>query len=180
MTNLFKLREKINAGITDPTKKISIFAFIVKAYSLAIKDYPKMNSLYNPGEDATSCKIMANHNISIAIDTPNGLMAPNIKSVNKLSIREVQEEIFRLRDLATEGKLGTNELFGGTIALSNIGTIGGTYAGPVNLPEQSCIVALGKVKDVPRFVTPQIVDGKTLYDVDMGKTVIFSNFLFIC
>lgn len=100
VTKLFQIRERVNASIKEKHDKISIFAFIIKAYSMALKDHPKLNSKYDPDEDAYSCKIMAAHNISIAIDSKHGLIAPNIKNVEKLSIRDIHEEIYRLRDLA--------------------------------------------------------------------------------
>ena len=149
---------------------MSVFSFILKAYSLAILDYPKINSLYYP-DKPYECEIHSSHNISIAIDTPNGLIAPNIKDVQNKSILEVQRSIIDLRNKADKAQVGGQDLFGGTSALSNIGTIGGTYAAPLNLPNQVCIVALGKVKESPSFVQAVEVDGKQLYDVEMKKSV---------
>ena len=119
--------------------------------------------------------ILEDHNVSVAIDTPNGLMAPNLKAVQTKSIRQIQQDLFVLRDLAEQGRIGQNELFGGTIGLSNIGSIGGTYAGPLNIPGQVCIVAIGRTREVPGFVNPVSVNGKTLYDVEMRKVVSSSH-----
>lgn len=143
---------------------------MVKAYSMALTDFPRINSLYFP-EKPDECEVHSSHNISIAIDSPSGLVAPNIKNAQDLSIREIQEEILRLRDLAIEKRIGTEELFGGTVGMSNIGTIGGTYGAPINLRNQVCIVAIGSTKDKPTFVEPVQVDGRTLYDVTMSKIV---------
>ena len=164
-----ELRSRVNAGLAKEDK-ISLFAFVVKAYSLALKDFPKMNSHYYD-DKPNECTIHSSHNISIAIDSPSGLVAPNIKDVQKKSIRDVQREILRLRKLAESSKMGRDELFGGTAALSNVGTIGGKYAGPLNLPNQVCIVALGSVTDTPKFVNPVNIDGKNLYEVEMKKIV---------
>lgn len=143
---------------------------MIKAFSLALTDYPKVNSLYFP-ETPNQCQIHKSHNISIAIDSPAGLVAPNIKNVQNLTIREIQEEVLRLRSLAQQMKIGGEELFGGTVALSNIGTIGGTYGAPINLPNQVCIGAIGRIRDKPLFVDPVDVDGRRLWDGKMGKTV---------
>ncbi len=105
------------------------------------------------------------------MDTPNGLMAPNLKAVQKKSIKQIQSDLRDLKALADQARLGPNELFGGTIAISNIGSIGGTYSAPLNLPSQVCIVAIGRTREVPGFVNPVRVDGKTLYDVQMRKVV---------
>lgn len=85
------------------------------------------------------------------MDSPNGLVVPNIKNVQDLSIADIQKELERLRDLSKEGKLTGKELQGGTICLSNIGTIGGVMACPLILAPQITIVAIGKMLGVPRF-----------------------------
>lgn len=137
---------------------------------MALKEFPILNSSYSD-ERPFEYTISEDHNVSVAIDTPNGLMAPNLKSVQSKSVRQIQQDLFVLRGLAEQGKIGQKELFGGTIGLSNIGSIGGTYAGPLNIPGQVCIVAIGRTRDVPAFVSPVKVDGKTLYDVQMRKVV---------
>merc|ERR1711879_885359 len=71
------------------------------------------------------------HNIGIAMDTPSGLIVPNIKNVQDLSIIEIARELNHLQQLGSAGKLGKEQLEGGTFTLSNIGAIGGTYASPV-------------------------------------------------
>jgi len=171
VTRLTELREQINKGKSGKDK-IALFSFIVKAFSIALREYPSLNSNYSP-ENPYEYTILDDHNVSVAIDTPNGLMAPNLKSVQNKSIREIQQDLFVLRNLAEQGRIGQKELFGGTIALSNIGSIGGTYAGPLNLPNQVCIVAIGRTRDIPAFVDAVKVEGKTLYDVKMRKVVLF-------
>lgn len=74
-----------------------------------------------------------------------------------------------MKELGDNNRLTTAELFNGTTALSNIGSIGGRYAGPLNLDNQVCIAAVGKVVDTPRFVDAVQVDGRTLYDVTNAK-----------
>ena len=78
----------------------------------------------------------AAHNIALAMDTPAGLLVPNIKAVQGLSVFEIAVELNRLQQLGAAGKLGTSDLGGGTFSLSNIGSVGGTYAKPVILPPQ--------------------------------------------
>ena len=73
------------------------------------------------------------HNISLAMDSPNGLVVPNIKNCQDLSVLEIHKELGRLRELGEKGLLSSKELMGGTICISNVGTIGGTYCGPLIL-----------------------------------------------
>lgn len=155
----FNLNDEFNihelAEMRDHLKKkgvnISLFALITKAFSLALHDFPKMNSTYLPEKDQFTYYFNEAHNISIAIDSELGLVAPNIKNVERLSAEEIDKEVKKLRDLANEQKLTSEHLTGGTVALSNIGTIAGHYATPLNLPGQTCIVALGKVQYRPVY-----------------------------
>ncbi|MGH0158959.1 UNVERIFIED_CONTAM: hypothetical protein FKN15_036652 [Acipenser sinensis] len=93
----------------------------------------------------------ASHNIGLAMDTQQGLIVPNVKNVQMLSIFDIAAELNRLQTLGATGQLGTNELTGGTFTISNIGSIGGTYAKPVILPPEVAIGALGKIQALPRF-----------------------------
>lgn len=135
---------------------------LIKTFSLALKQYPKMNALYNPEVNPYEYNIHSSHNISIAIDSPNGLVVPHIKEVNNLNLGDIQLELERLRNLAAAAKLTSKELQGGTVCLSNIGTIGGTHACPLILPPQVCIVAIGKLQSVPKFKNGELVERKTI------------------
>lgn len=92
-----------------------------------------------------------NHNISIAIDTPVGLLVPNIRNVERLTLREVQARLSELQGLAQAGKLSPAHLTGGTIAISNVGVIGGTAVRPILFDGQACILGLGRTQTLPRW-----------------------------
>ena len=85
------------------------------------------------------------------MDTPQGLIVPNIKNVQDLSVMEIAQELNHLHSLGINGKLEKQHLEGGTFTLSNVGAIGGTYASPVLFLPQVAIGALGKIQTVPRF-----------------------------
>ncbi|XP_045403402.1 lipoamide acyltransferase component of branched-chain alpha-keto acid dehydrogenase complex, mitochondrial isoform X2 [Lemur catta] len=95
--------------------------------------------------------LKASHNIGIAMDTEQGLIVPNVKNVQACSIFEIATELDRLQKLGSAGQLSTTDLTGGTFTLSNIGSIGGTYAKPVILPPEVAIGAFGSIKALPRF-----------------------------
>eukprot|EP00095_Tigriopus_kingsejongensis_P004001 maker-scaffold1031_size68893-snap-gene-0.26 protein:Tk04001 transcript:maker-scaffold1031_size68893-snap-gene-0.26-mRNA-1 annotation:"hypothetical protein DAPPUDRAFT_192475" len=149
MTSLVTLRKELKAG-NDPTyHRLSFMPFMIKAASLALADYPNLNSSIDV-ENSTVIQNLS-HNIGVAMDTPMGLLVPNIKKVQELTVLEVASELLRLQELASAGKLGNDDLKGGTFSLSNIGSIGGTYAIPVITPPEVCIGAIGKIQVLPRF-----------------------------
>lgn len=133
--------------------KLSYMPFIIKATSLALAQYPILNSSLqiNEASGAATVAYHGAHNISIAIDSPNGLIVPNIKAVQSLSIFEVADELARLAANAKGLVTVPSDLQGGTFALSNIGAIGGTYASPVVMLPQVAIGAVGRLQTLPRF-----------------------------
>lgn len=97
MDNLVKLRKKILPAAQKHNIKPSYFAFILKAMSLALSRHPSINAHVN--SDCTSVKLKGSHNIGVAMDTPRGLLVPNIKNVQNLSVLEIAAELQRLQAL---------------------------------------------------------------------------------
>ena len=154
---MVKLRNELKSTAAERGIKLSYMPFIIKACSMALTQYPILNSQLDVSKETITYK--ADHNIGLAMDTAQvgyivvvyikvnammvyvlllkqGLLVPNIKRVQDLSVFEIASELNRIHALGLAGKLGGAELNGGTFALSNIGSIGGTYAKPVILPPQ--------------------------------------------
>ncbi|XP_048352868.1 lipoamide acyltransferase component of branched-chain alpha-keto acid dehydrogenase complex, mitochondrial [Sphaerodactylus townsendi] len=149
LTQLIKLREELRSVAEARGVKLSFMPFFIKAASLGLLQYPILNSSLD--ENCQNITYKASHNIGIAMDTEQGLVVPNVKNVQVHSVFEIASELNRLQKLGSMNQLGTNDLTGGTFTLSNIGTIGGTYAKPVILPPEVAIGALGRVQVLPRF-----------------------------
>lgn len=149
MDNLIAARQLLKADFEKLGVKLSFMPFFIKAMSLALKAFPIINSQVN--EDCTEITYFDDHNIGMAVDSKIGLMVPNIKSVQHLSLLDVAKEANRLIEAAREGKLAASDIKGGTISISNIGVLGGTVATPVINKPESAIVALGKMQKLPRF-----------------------------
>lgn len=149
MTNLVNVRKDLKSECDARGVKLSFMPFMVKAASMALLQYPLINSSIDVQKDTVTYK--HNHNIGVAMDTAQGLLVPNIKGVQNLSVFEIAAELTRLQQVGLAGKLTGQDLSGGTFSLSNIGSIGGTYASPVILPPEVAIGALGKVRKLPRF-----------------------------
>lgn len=149
MDALIAARAMLKPEFEKQGVKLSFMPFFIKAMSLALKQFPIINSQVN--EDCTELTYFDDHNIGMAVDSKIGLLVPNIKGVQNLSLLEVAQEANRLVDMAREGKLAGADLKGGTISISNIGVLGGTVAVPVINKPEAAIVALGKMQRLPRF-----------------------------
>lgn len=149
LTQLVRLRSELKGMAESRGVKLSYMPFFIKAASLGLLQFPILNSSVDEGCQNITYK--ASHNIGLAMDTPQGLLVPNVKGVQALSLFDVAVELNRLQALGSAGQLGTADLTGGTFTLSNIGSIGGTYAKPVILPPEVAIGALGKMQVLPRF-----------------------------
>ena len=114
--------------------KISPLAYVMKACSLVLKDFKKINS--SLAEDGHSIILKNYINIGFAADTENGLVVPVIKYVDKKSLIEIAKELLRLSVKARSGKLSSDEMQGATFTISSLGGIGGTAFTPIiNAPE---------------------------------------------
>ena len=149
MDALIQTRKQLKPEFEKLGVKLTFMPFFIKALSLALKQFPIINTQVN--DDCTEITYFDDHNIGMAVDSKLGLLVPNIKAVQNLSLLEVAKECNRLVDQAREGKLNKNDLRGGTISISNIGVLGGTVAVPVINKPESAIVALGKMQKLPRF-----------------------------
>jgi 2-oxoisovalerate dehydrogenase E2 component (dihydrolipoyl transacylase) len=149
MDKLIEARALLRTEFADASVKLSFMPFFIKALSMAIKSYPILNSQVN--DDCTELTYYADHNIGIAVDSKIGLMVPNIKGVQNLSLMQIAKEVNRLVDAARLGRLASDDLKGGTISISNIGVLGGTVSTPVINKPEVAIVALGKTQRLPRF-----------------------------
>jgi 2-oxoisovalerate dehydrogenase E2 component (dihydrolipoyl transacylase) len=130
--------------------KVSMTAFFLKAISLALYEHPIINSKFKDGTPASYTKF-GSHNISVAIDSKNGLMVPNIKDVGNLSVLDIQQEVLRLAGAAQANKLALSDITGGTITFSNVGTIGTKDPRPIPFDGQAVIGAAGRVMVLPRY-----------------------------
>ncbi|MDF2154179.1 pyruvate dehydrogenase complex dihydrolipoyllysine-residue acetyltransferase [Vibrio sp. CAU 1672] len=136
ITELEAFRKEQNAleAKKDSGMKITPLVFIMKAAAKALEAFPAFNSSLS--EDGESLILKKYVNIGIAVDTPNGLVVPVFKDVNKKGIYELSEELMAVSKKARAGKLTAADMQGGCFTISSLGGIGGTAFTPiVNAPE---------------------------------------------
>ncbi len=182
MTNLIKLRSELKEVYAKQDIKLTMMPFFMKAMSLALKQFPVINS--QPNEDCTELTYFDDHNIGMAVDSKVGLLVPNVKQVQTKTIIDLAKELMRLTDSARSGRVASEDLKGGTITISNIGAIGGTIATPIINKPEAAIVALGKLQKLPRFNDKGEVEARSIMQVswsgdhriiDGGTIARFSN-----
>tara|TARA_R110000803_G_scaffold53332_3_gene109406 strand:- start:21543 stop:23117 length:1575 start_codon:yes stop_codon:yes gene_type:complete len=163
MTNLIKLRGELKEVYAKQDIKLTMMPFFMKAMSLALKQFPLVNTQVN--EDCTELTYFDDHNIGMAVDSKVGLLVPNVKQVQTKSILDLATDITRLTNDARSGRVPAADLKGGTITISNIGAIGGTVATPIINKPESAIVALGKLQKLPRFNDKGEVEARSIMQV---------------
>jgi pyruvate dehydrogenase E2 component (dihydrolipoamide acetyltransferase) len=135
--------------------KLTYMAFIIKALAKTIKEYPVFNSSFDSvNEEIVYRKDI---NIGIAVDTPDGLIVPNIKNVERLSLFEIANEVERLSSLAKERKIQLNELQNGTITITNFGAFDAISGTPVIKHPEVAILGIGKIMKKPVVENNEIV-----------------------
>ena len=154
-TELIALRENLKPVAEKRDVKLTFLPFIMKAALTALKEFPRFNSSL----DDEKQEIVMKHyyNIGFATDTPNGLIVPVVKDVDKKSIIELAREIEELSAQAREGKISLDNIQGGTFTITNIGTLGGMISTPIiNVPEVA-ILGVHKIQKKPVVRENQIV-----------------------
>ncbi|XP_055843078.1 lipoamide acyltransferase component of branched-chain alpha-keto acid dehydrogenase complex, mitochondrial [Episyrphus balteatus] len=150
MTKLVEFRDQLkNVAAEHGISKLTFMPFCIKAASIALKKFPILNSSLDLENESVIYK--GSHNISVAIDTPSGLVVPNIKNCESKSILEIAKDLNALVQRGRTGSLRPEDFANGTFSLSNIGVIGGTYTHPCIMAPQVSIGGMGRTKILPRF-----------------------------
>lgn len=152
MTNLIKLRESKKAEAEKKGIKLTFLSFITKAVVETFKKHPAFNAELN-GNEIVYKKY---YNIGIAVDTPEGLMVPIINDADKKDVFQIAKEIVDGAVACRDRKIKPEQLTGGTFTITNIGSIGGTYATPVITYGQSAILGVMKMKDKPVAINGKV------------------------
>ena len=131
---LDKVKNSVKDMLKDQEVKVTYLSFVMKALLQTVKEFPELNA----GIDDFSKEVVVKkyYNFGFAVDTPRGLLVPVIKDVDKKSLLEISQEIQSLAEKARTGSISPEDMNGGTITITNIGSLGGEYATPIiNAPE---------------------------------------------
>ena len=167
ITEMEKFRSSLKDLYTGQKISITPLAFIMRAMVNGLKTYPN----FNASIDYESGKVTYKKyfHIGVAVDTPHGLMVPKIRDVDQLDIKEISQKLRVVSKLCRELKIDKKEFFGGSMTISSLGGIGGTFFTPIiNTPELS-ILGVGKsydkvVKKDGQIITRKILPISLSYD----------------
>ena len=143
ITEMEQFRSSLTDIYTGEKKKITPLAFIVKALVATLKNFPSFNSSIDEIENG-KMTLKKYFHIGIAVDTPNGLMVPKIRNADNKSISTISKDLKEVSDLCKNLKIDKKELFGGSMTITSLGGIGGSFFTPIiNFPEVA-ILGVGK------------------------------------
>ncbi|MCK6597297.1 MAG: dihydrolipoyllysine-residue acetyltransferase [Bdellovibrionaceae bacterium] len=145
VTELVAWRESVKEAAEQAGTKITYLPFVMKALISTIREFPMFNASIDDAKQEIVYKKY--FNIGFAADTPNGLVVPVIKNADQKNIVEISKEILDLSKRARDGKLKPDEMKGATITITNIGSVGGTYATPIINHPEVAILGMYKIQD---------------------------------
>ena len=159
LTALKRLRSDTNHYLAsqahksgDKPIKMSYMPFLLKSFSLALRDFPLLNAQFNETASPPHVVYRNDHNVGIAVDTPQGLTVPVLHAVDRQSIIEIHHSLQALTDKAKKNQLGPAQFANTTITISNIGNLAGGVLSPVIPPDTVCIAAIGRSQEQTRLV----------------------------
>ena len=156
ITELEEFRTSLTDIYTGEKKKITPLAFIVKALTASLKKFPNFNSSIDTIDEG-KMTVKKYYHIGIAVDTPHGLMVPKLRNADNKNISLIGKELKKLSDECRNLKIDKKELFGGSMTITSLGGIGGSFFTPIiNYPEVA-ILGIGKSEKKQVFL-----DGKFL------------------
>lgn len=180
ITQLVKFRTQAKAVGEQYGVKVTYLPFVMKALVAALREYPMFNASI---DDANGEIVYKKYfNIGFAADTPNGLLVPVVKNADQKTILQLSQEINDLAKKARDGKLSLDEMKGATITITNIGSVGGTYATPIINHPEVAILGMYKMQDKPvmkngKFVAAKVMNFTATCDHRLIDGAVAANFL---
>jgi pyruvate dehydrogenase E2 component (dihydrolipoamide acetyltransferase) len=160
ITEMEQFRTSLFDHFTGEKISVTPLAFITRAVVNALKDFPNFNCSIDPEQNKIVYKKY--YHVGFAVDTPHGLMVPKLRDVDQMNIKEIGEELRRVSRECRDLKINKKEFFGGSMTISSLGGIGGTFFTPIINPPEVAILGVGKSFDRLVKIKGQIVSRKIL------------------
>ena len=182
ITEMEEFRNSLTDIYTGQKKKITPLAFIVKALTKTLKKFPSFNSSIDQ-IDQGKMTLKKYFHIGIAVDTPHGLMVPKLRNADKKNINSIAKELKKISDECRNLRIDKKDLFGGSMTITSLGGIGGSFFTPIiNFPEVA-ILGIGKSQKKQvymngKFVVRTMLPLSLSYDhriIDGAEAARFNN-----
>ena len=160
ITEMEQFRSTLYDYYSGEMIKVTPLAFIAKALVSALKAFPNFNASIDPIHNKIIYKKY--FHLGFAVDTSHGLMVPKLRNVDAMSIKEIGEELKKTSKLCRELKINKKEFFGGSMTISSLGGIGGTFFTPIINPPEVAILGVGKSFDKLVKLNGKILSRKIL------------------
>jgi len=151
ITEMESFRSSLTDMYTGKKIKITPLAFIIKALVVSLKKFPSFNSSIDEIETG-KMTFKKYYHIGIAVDTPNGLMVPKIRNANNKKISLIGKELKEVSELCRKLKIDKKELFGGSMTITSLGGIGGSFFTPIINSPEVAILGVGRSKKKQIFM----------------------------
>lgn len=155
VSELVNLRNSQKDRALEKGYKLTFMPFIIKALTQSLKEYPIFNSSFDHTTDEVIYKNYMN--IGVAVDTPDGLIVPNIKNADQKSILTLSEELQTLKEKAMNKKITLDDLKDGSMSITNYGVFDSTFGAPVIKYPEVAIIGIGRIMKKPVVVNDEIV-----------------------
>ena len=143
ITEMESFRNSLTDLYTGEKIKITPLAFIIKALAVSLKKFPNFNSSIDEIETG-KMTLKRYYHIGVAVDTPNGLMVPKLRNVNSKKISIIGNELKEISELCRNLKISKKELFGGSMTITSLGGIGGSFFTPIITYPEVAILGIGR------------------------------------
>jgi 2-oxoglutarate dehydrogenase E2 component (dihydrolipoamide succinyltransferase) len=160
MSAVIEVRKKNQAQFVEKHGiKLGFMSFFIKASALALKQFPMVNSMID-GEEILTPQYV---DVSIAVQTPKGLLVPVIRNAESLTLAQIETELKALAEKARSGRLSLDEMKGGTFTVTNGGVFGSMLSTPLINPPQSAILGMHNIVERPVAVNGNVEVRPVMY-----------------
>ncbi len=153
MSNIMAMRKKYQSSFVEKHGvKLGFMSFFIKASALAMQKHPMVNSQIDGEEIVTPSYV----DVSVAVQTPKGLMVPVIRNTESMSLAQIEDSLKSLAEKARSGKISLDEMTGGTFTVTNGGVFGSMLSTPLINPPQSAILGMHNIVERPMAVEGKV------------------------
>lgn len=166
ITELERIRKGGMADYVGTEIKLTMMSFVMKACAQALKLHPTLNASIDTEKEEIRYKQYVN--IGVAVDTERGLIVPNIRDVDQMSIPRIAQALTNLTEQARKAAFKLEDLKGGTFTISNLGAVGGTYSTPIINPPEVAVLLLGRSRKLPIVVEGDKIETRLMMPLSLS------------